>query len=157
MDVCPDYEDLFKIFNAHKIKYLIVGGQAAIYYTEPRYTKDMDVWVIQELNDPKKILGSLKNFGAPLKGVTIEDFKNKNIIIQIGVAPVRIDILLNVEGVSFSVAWKNRKRAKYGETPINLLNINDLIKSKKHAGRPQDMLDLEKLLDVKGLSKKRKV
>lgn len=113
MDVCRDYEDLFKIFNSHGVKYLLVGGQAVIYYTEPRYTKDIDVWVIPEMNDPKSVFAALHEFGAPLQDISAEDFKNKKLILQIGVAPVRIDILLNVEGVSFAKAWKNRKKTRY--------------------------------------------
>lgn len=145
MEVCPDYEDLFKIFNSHKIKFLVVGGQAVIFYTEPRYTKDVDVWVIPEMNKAEAVYTALKEFGAPLQNISVADFNNKNLIIQIGVAPVRIDIMLNIEGVNFDKAWKNRKRVLYGRTPINLIGKNDLIKVKKKAGRPQDLLDVDNL------------
>lgn len=149
MDVCPDYEDLFKVLNAHGIKYLVAGAQAVIYYTEPRYTKDLDVWVIPELNNSHHILKALGDFGAPLKGLSADEFKNRQLIIQIGVAPVRIDILLDIDGVDFKRAWKNRKRAHYGNTPINVMGVADLIRAKKAAGRPQDVIDLEKLVRVK--------
>lgn len=145
MEVCPDYEDLFKTLNSHKIKFLVVGGQAVIFYTEPRYTKDVDVWVIPEMNKAEVVYAALKEFGVPLKGISVEDFNNKNLIIQVGVAPVRIDIMLNVEGVNFDKAWKNRKRVLYGRTPINLIGKNDLIKVKKKAARPQDLLDVDNL------------
>lgn len=155
MDVCPDYEDLFKLFNDKGIKYLLAGGQAVIYYTEPRYTKDMDIWVIAELNHPEKLYNALREFGVPLKKITVEDLNNKKLIIQIGVAPVRIDLLLNIEGVHFKTAWKNRKRVKYGNTPINIMAIDDLIKAKRIAGRTQDILDLEKLQKVRKRSRKK--
>ena len=63
-DVCPDYEDLFKIFNSHGIKFLLVGGQAVIYYTEPRYTKDIDLWVIKEKNKAGSVYEALREFGV---------------------------------------------------------------------------------------------
>lgn len=148
MEVCPDYEDLFKIFNSHKIKFLVVGGQAVIFYTEPRYTKDVDVWVIPEINKAEVVYAALKEFGAPLKDISVEDFNNKNLIIQIGVAPVRIDIMLGMKGVNFDKAWKNRKRVLYGRTPINLIGKNDLIKVKKKAARPQDLLDVDNLKKI---------
>jgi len=149
VEVCPDYEDLFKIFNSHGIKYLLAGGQAVIYYTEPRYTKDIDVWVIPEINDSDAIFKALKEFGAPLTDVSREDFSNKELIIQIGLAPVRIDILFDIEGVTFGHAWKNRKRVRYGKTSIFIMGLNDLIRAKKKAGRAQDVLDLEKLQKIK--------
>lgn len=148
MEVCPDYEDLFKTFNSHKIKFLVVGGQAVIFYTEPRYTKDVDVWVIPELNKAEVVYAALKEFGAPLKDISVEDFNNKNLIIQIGVAPVRINIMLGIEGVDFDKAWKNRKRVLYGRTPINLIGKNDLIKVKRKAARPQDLLDVDNLKKI---------
>ena len=148
--VSQDYEDLFKILNAHKIKYLMVGAHAVMFYTEPRFTKDMDVWIPADLNDGERVYEALKAFGAPLKSIKPSDFKNPSTIFQIGVAPVRIDVLTHISGVSVENAWKNKIRSRYGKTPIYILGRFDLIKTKKAAGRPQDKLDLA------GLMRKRK-
>ena len=145
MDVISDYEDLFKVLNAYRIKYLLVGAYAVMYYTRPRFTKDIDVWIIPRLNDVYKIHEALKKFGAPLKGIKAEDFNKEDMILQIGVAPVRIDIMLDVRGVSCQAAWKNKKRIRYGKTPAYILGEKDLIMAKKKAGRPQDKIDLENL------------
>ena len=145
MHQSSDYEDLFKVLNGHKVKYLIVGAYAVIYYTEPRYTKDLDVWVFPDLNDHQKIYAALKKFGAPLQDITPEDFQNKKMIYQIGVAPVRIDIKMGVEGLDFKKAWKNRKKIVYGKTPVCVVGFKDLIQAKKKMGRPQDLLDIQKL------------
>lgn len=144
--VSQDYEDLFKVLNAHKIKYLVVGAHAVIFYTEPRFTKDMDIWIPGELNDSKEIYQALKSFGAPLKGISPADFKNKDMILQIGVAPVRIDILTHLEGIEASAAWKNKKKSRYGKTPICILGSSELIEAKKKADRSIDKIDLAKLL-----------
>jgi hypothetical protein len=145
MNVISDYEDLFKILNAEMIRYLVVGAYAVMYYSQPRYTKDIDVWIIPELNDVNKIYAALKKFGAPLRGVKPEDFNDKGMILQIGVAPVRIDILLNISGISPARAWKNKKRIRYGQTLVYTLAKDDLIAAKKRVGRPQDQLDIENL------------
>ncbi len=145
MDVCRDYEELFKILNGYKIRYLIVGAQAVIFYSEPRYTKDMDVWIPPELNKVESVFAALKEFGAPLQGLSPKDFKDKKIIYQIGVPPIRIDIMMGVPGISPKIAWRRKRRSKYGKTRIYLLDISDLIKAKKKAGRPQDKIDLENL------------
>ena len=142
-----DYEDLFSTLNAHKIKYLVVGAHAVMFYSEPRFTKDMDVWIPSVLNDVRKIHGALKAFGAPLRDVTPDDFADPKMILQIGVAPVRIDIMTELPGVSVAQAWKHKKRSRYGKTSIYLLGLDDLIQAKKAFGRPQDKLDLKKLLD----------
>jgi hypothetical protein len=144
--VSPDYEDLFSTLNAHKIKYLVVGAHAVVFYTEPRYTKDLDVWIPAALNDPQRVYDALKAFGAPLRRMTPKDFQDPMVMLQIGVAPVRIDILTDVLGVSAKAAWKHRKPSRYGSTSINVLGLEELIAAKKAANRPQDQLDLQKLL-----------
>ena len=147
MEISFDYEDLFKTLNAFKIKYLVVGGYAVMYHTEPRYTKDIDVWIIPEINDVNKVYQALTKYGAPLKSITPEDFKDKKMILQIGVAPVRVDIMIDVLGVSFRQAWENRLRTRYGNTPINVMGISDLIKSKQKTKRAQDKIDIGRLLE----------
>lgn len=147
MDVCLDYEELFKTLNAYKIRYLVVGGQAVIFHSEPRFTKDMDVWIPPDLNDPEIVYQALKEFGAPLLGVKPKDFTNKKMHYQIGVAPVRIDIMTDVRGTTAHRAWKKRRRGRYGKTQINVIDIYELIRAKKVPRRPQDMIDLAKLRD----------
>lgn len=144
--ISQDYEDLFSILNACKVKYLVVGAHAVAYYTEPRFTKDIDVWIPAILNDPQRVFRALRTFGAPLRGLTTKDFEDPTMILQIGVAPVRIDILVALPGVSAKEAWRHRRRTRYGKTPIAVLGLEELIKAKKAAGRPQDQLDLSKLM-----------
>ncbi len=147
MRVLSDYEDMFKILNAYRIKYLVIGAYAVMYYTKPMYTKDIGVCIIPELNDKAKVYEALKKFGAPLHGIRPEDFNNKQMILQIGVAPVRIDILMDIPGISSQSAWRHKKRICYGKTPIYVLGKKDLIAAKKKVGRPQDKIDLEYLKD----------
>ena len=143
--VSSDYEDLFKILNAHRVKYLVVGAHAVIYYTKPRFTKDIDVWIPPELNDSKNVYAALKKYGAPLRGISPRNFTDKGLIYQIGVAPVRIDIMMSVGGVSAKKAWKTREKSKYGKATISILSKENLIQAKEEAGRPGDLADLRKL------------
>lgn len=143
--VSPDYEDLFRVLNAYRVKYLVVGAHAVIYYTKPRFTKDIDVWISPELNDPKNVYAALKKYGAPLKDISSRNFSDKGLIYQIGVAPVRIDIMMSVGGISAEKAWKRRQKSKYGRAAISILSKEDLIQAKEEAGRPGDLMDLRKL------------
>jgi len=145
MEIKSDYEEILRIFNEYKVKYLIVGAYAVIYYTEPRYTKDIDIWVKPDKKNAVKVYQALKEFGAPLTKVSVEDFTNKDLIYQIGVAPVRVDIIMSLPEIDFDTAWKRRKRIRYGNILVNILNRNDLIKVKSKLKRPNDILDLEKL------------
>ena len=147
--VSPDYEELFSTFNAHKVKYLVVGAHAVAFHAQPRFTKDLDVWVPAELNDPQRIYDALKAYGAPLRGVAAEDFARAGTFLQIGVAPVRVDIMTEVPGLSAQEAWKQRVKTRYGNVSIYVLGRSDVIKAKQVSGRPQDKLDLAKLLKRK--------
>jgi len=155
MDVSPDFADLLKILNKDKVRYLIVGAYAAIYYTEPRYTKDLDIWVDSSLGNAQKVYNALNAFGAPLKDVTPEDFTSRTLFYQIGVAPVRVDIIAGLKGLEFKAAWKRRKRAKYGKVPISIIGVDDLIASKEASGRDGDIRDVKKLKRARRRIKKR--
>ena len=140
-----DFKDLFKILNEEHVDYLIVGAHAVIYYTEPRYTKDIDVWVAPTKDNAKRIWKALAQFGAPLANISIDDFTNEDLVYQIGLAPNRIDILMGISGIEFKEANKNRVESTYAGEKIYLLSKSDLIKAKRASNRKQDELDLEKL------------
>lgn len=147
MEVSPDYEELFRVLNAHKVRYLVVGAHAVIYYSEPRFTKDLGVWIPPSLNDSRRVYKALAAYGVPLRGVSIEDFSNPSFIFQIGVAPVRVDLLMHIAGVDPKLAWKHRQRSRYGKASVFILGLWELMQSKKSAGRPLDRIDLAVLKD----------
>jgi len=149
MEISRDFEELFKTLNTFRIRYLVVGSYALAYHERPRYTKDIDVLIPPGLNRPAAVFKALAKFGVPLKGLSVADFSDKSMVLQIGVAPVRIDIMLNLPGVPETSAWKSRKRSRYGKTPINILGLDALIAAKRKAGRPQDRVDLERLLQLR--------
>jgi hypothetical protein len=116
-----------------------------VFYTQPRFTKDLDVWIPTSLNDGKRIYDALKAYGAPLRDLTPRDFSEPGMMLQIGVAPVRVDIMTEVPGLIAEEAWKRRVKSRYGRASIHVLGLSELIKAKQASGRPQDILDLAKL------------
>lgn len=146
MDISYDYRDLFKVLNRYKVRYLVIGAYAVVFYTEPRFTKDLDIWVEPSEQNAKQLYRALTKFGAPLKGIALEDFTNEKMIYQIGIAPVRIDIMMGSSGLRFDRAWKNRKKSQYAGISINILGFKELIYSKRKTGRGQDLLDIKKLI-----------
>ncbi|MDP8246611.1 MAG: nucleotidyltransferase [Candidatus Tritonobacter lacicola] len=145
MGVNPDLRDLFKIFNEHGVEYLVVGAYAVIYYTFPRFTKDVDVWVNPTPENARRVFRALAKFGAPLVDVGETDFTDREMVYQIGVEPNRIDIMMGISSSEFPAAWSNRKRSTYGGIPICIIGREDLIQSKIAANRPQDVIDVENL------------
>ena len=101
MEINPDFQDLLQSLNEENAEYLIVGAYAVMFYTEPRFTKDLGIWINPTLENAQKIWRALLNFGAPLNDISLRDFYNKEMIYQIGIAPNRIDIIMDVAGVSF--------------------------------------------------------
>ena len=144
-----DYKDLLKLLNRHKVQYLIVGAYAVIYYAEPRYTKDMDIWVNPRIDNAQRVWKALKKFGAPLKGIQPEDFSKKGLVYQVGVAPIRVDIMMGIPGIEFAPAWKRRSFGSFEGVKVNIIGIDELIKNKKASNRKLDKVDLDSLLSNK--------
>ncbi len=139
------FTELLRRFNEHQVKYLVVGAYAVMKYTEPRYTKDLDIWVEPTSENAQCAFAALKEFGAPLTDVTPEDFTRTDLIFQLGLAPHRIDILMAVKGLEFAKAWERRVQASFESITMNVVCKEDLLISKEAAGRPQDLIDADAL------------
>jgi len=145
----PDFKELLRAFNERKAEYLIVGGYAVMKYTEPRFTKDLDVWIRNSPENAAKVYEALAEFGAPLQndGLVRGDFTSEDMTYQIGVAPVRIDILTRISGIRFADAWQNRVASTFFGVPVYFISLRDLIINKKAAGRSSDLEHLELFQD----------
>ncbi len=99
----PEFSELLNTFNEHEVKYLIVGAFAVMIYSEPRYTKDLDLWIEVSPDNASKVFAALRDFGAPLAGLTEKDFRGPG-FYQMGRPPGRIDVLMSLDGVDFESA-----------------------------------------------------
>jgi hypothetical protein len=153
--VNSDFLDLLRCLNSSKVRYLVAGGYAVMKYTEPRYTKHLNIWVEPTIQNSKRLFKALLAFGAPLEQVAPTDFSEPGVLFIMGLAPSRFDILTRIKGVRFKTAWSRRTIVKVGRTAISFISIDDLIKSKLAAGRPQDLLDVKSLRTAKSLTKGR--
>lgn len=150
-----DFKDFLRALNSSGAKYLIIGGHAFSVYTEPRTTKDLDVFIRSDLENAKAVFQALAKFGAPLQDMSESDFTDGT-TFQIGQPPDRIDILQRIDGVAFDEAWLNRVEGKIdGEVPAFVISRDDLIRNKLASGREQDLLDV-KALRAAELATKRK-
>ncbi len=140
-----DFKDLLAALNDAGAEYLVVGGYAVGKHTEPRYTKDLDVWINNSFENAGLVLAALAAYGAPVKGATPEDFAGKDKFFQIGVEPVRIDVISDLRGVEFSECWTNRVVADVDGLPVNFISLPDLIRNKELVGRPRDLRHVREL------------
>lgn len=133
-----------QLLNEFEVEYLIVGGFAVMKYGEPRYTKDLDVWVHNSAQNCLRVVGALKKFGAPLEhdGITSETFSEKQVVYQIGIAPVRVDILTEITGVEFPDTWRKRVASTFFGVPVNFISLDDLVANEQALGRSSDLKDL---------------
>ena len=148
MGVNSDFRELFSDFSDAEVRYMIVGGYAVIHHTEPRYTKDIDLWVEPTADNGARVLAALTRFGAPTDRLTLDDLTNPDLIYQIGIEPNRIDILMGIQGLQFSDAFERSVETTYGDVAIRVLGLEDLLRAKRTAGRDQDLLDAKRLEDV---------
>lgn len=147
----PDFKELLKLFVKHKIRYLIVGGYAVMKYSEPRFTKDLDVFVATDQENAKSVYSALKEFGAPLKNLSSDDFAHEGYFYQMGRPPLRVDIMMSIPGIEFDVAWKNREVVELSDIKLFFISRSDLIRAKEASGRPQDKIDIERLKEAERL------
>lgn len=148
MSVNSDFKELLRIFNDYSVKYLVVGGYAVIKYAEPRYTKDIDLWISAERDNAIAVYQALRAFGAPLAGLTTDDFAREGYFYQMGVAPVRVDILMSIPGLKFKEAWERREVVDFDGVMMSFISKQDLITSKIASGRPQDLIDAQLLKEA---------
>lgn len=145
MFVNSDFSDLLRIFNDHNVRYLVIGGYAVVQYAEPRFTKDLDVLISTDTENADAVYNSLKDFGAPLAGLTTKDFSEEGFFFQMGVPPVRVDVLMGIPGIKFDECWNRRMEVDFDGLNVIFISKQDLIVSKRAAGRPQDLMDADLL------------
>ncbi len=149
MFVNSDFTDLLNLFNDNHVKYLVIGGYAIIQHAEPRYTKDLDLWISTDRLNAVAVYKSLREFGAPLTDLTEVDFSEEGYFYQMGVPPMRVDILMGIPGIAFEQAWENRIEVEFDNLLVPFISREDLITAKRASGRPQDLIDADLLSQAK--------
>ena len=145
MNIQPDFEDFLKLLEGHRVEYMIVGGYAVAFHGFPRFTKDIDIFFAATDENVNRLHESLVAFGFPTESVPIDALLTPGNVIVIGVAPVRIDLVNTIEGVTFDSAKQNIVRGRYGSIEVSFIGREDLICNKKSTSRVKDKADVEEL------------
>jgi hypothetical protein len=141
----PDFLDMLRALLEAEVRFLIVGAYALNVHTKPRATGDLDIWIEPVPENGPRVMRALKAFGAPLHEISEADFAKPGLTFQIGIPPVRIDLLTQVTALEFSEAWQDRVEHQMGPYVVGFLGKKSLIKNKRAIGRHKDLADLESL------------
>jgi hypothetical protein len=144
------YRDILAELSAAGADYLLIGAFALASYIEPRATGDIDLWVRPDPENARRVWNALAAFGAPIGNLTAEDFAKPGLVFQIGVAPVRIDILTKIDGVDFDEAWPERERLNFEGVVVPVISRRHLVINKQATGRPKDLADVAMLQEAQG-------
>ena len=145
MEIQKDFKELLELFNSHKVEYLIVGAYALAFHGAPRFTGDIDLLVKADSQNAKRILSALEEFGFGSLELSEVDFTSPNNVIQLGISPVRVDIMTSLTGVDWEKARVNMMQCNYGSIPAYFISKADFITNKRALGRKKDLADLEAL------------
>lgn len=145
MEIQKDFKELLELLNAHKVEYLVVGGYALAFHGAPRFTGDIDIFIKPESENAKRILIALGEFGFGSMNLSESDFTSPKNVIQLGVPPVRVDIMTSLTGVSWQDAQAGKVAGNYGDTLVYFISKKDFIANKMALGRKKDLADLEAL------------
>ena len=140
-----DYIDMLKCLNKAGVDYILVGGWAVNMYGYIRATVDLDIWILADAGNAKKVYAAVAEFGAPVSEMKPEEFAQYGMIFQIGVAPCRVDIISKISGVSYADAVARAVSKTIDGIPVRIISLEDLIANKKASGRAKDLADVEVL------------
>jgi predicted nucleotidyltransferase len=149
-----DTESLLKLLKEHKVDFVIIGATAFPIYGYARSTLDIDIFMRPDMSNAERVWHALKEFGYDVTDITVEDLLKKKILIR--QYAVETDVHPFVRGVSFEEVWKNKVRAKFGDTFVYFASLDDLIKMKRAAGRTKDLEDIKHLQKIRKIKYRKK-
>ena len=140
-----DFQDFLRLLNANAIRYVVIGGYAVAYHGYVRYTGDLDIFVELSENNAAKLVCALREFGFALPQLKPALFLRKGRIVRLGCEPMRLEILNEIDGVSFEECYRRRCRSGVGNLRINFISLPQLLRNKRASGRQKDLADVEAL------------
>ena len=140
-----DLREFIELLNSRKVEYVVVGGYAVAFHGYPRFTGDIDFFVRPTVENGSRLVEVLGAFGFGSLGIDPAIFAAPKKVVQLGRPPNRIDLITGIDGIDFEEAWQSRVPANLAGVPVSFLGRDALVRNKRAAARPKDLLDLEKL------------
>ena len=145
MNTHPDFEELLRLLEENGVDYMIVGGYAVAFHGHPRFTKDIDVFFDSTEDNVSRLRKALNTFGFAEEDLPVEPFLAKGNVLTFGVVPTRVDLINDIDGVTYEEARANVVRGRYGNVEVTFIGLSDLVRNKKATPRAQDKVDVDEL------------
>jgi hypothetical protein len=145
MSTHPHFEEFLRLLERNRVDYMIVGGYAVAFHGWPRFTGDIDVFYDAVPLNIRRLKKTLLDFGFPKQDIPESVFHTKGEMLTFGVPPVRVDLMNDIDGISFEDAKQNVVRGKYGKVEVNFIGLDGLLRNKRATNRAKDRADIEEL------------
>ena len=144
MKIHPDFSDFIAALNKNKVEYVIIGSFALAFHGCLRATGDIGFWILPTPQNTKALLNALNDFGFQELEISEDDLLSGK-IIQLGYPPVRIDLVMTLDGLTQEEIWKSRETGKFGDHNVFYLGRDAFVRNKQVLDRHKDLADLELL------------
>jgi hypothetical protein len=145
IELPPDFKEFLRLLNCHHVDYLIIGGFAVGFHGYPRSTSDIDIWISKSPENVIRVVDAIREFGFDTPNLTPELFLQQRKIVRMGHPPVRIEVMNDIDGVSYEECRSGRVMAEFDGIPVHVIGLADLRQNKRVSARPKDLDDLHQL------------
>jgi len=139
-----DFKEFIELLNRNNVRYIVIGGYAVVYHGYVRSTNDIDIWIDIRRDNIKNLIRVLDEFGFSSLNIKESDFL-PNQIIQLGYPPNRIDLITTPAGIEFETCYASKEQVTIDDIVLNIIDLANLIKTKKASNRPRDLADIDEL------------
>jgi hypothetical protein len=148
LDLAPDFSEFCELLSDHNVEFVVVGAHALAFHGAPRFTGDLDILVRPTLDNGRRLLSAIAAFGFPTTALTPDDVVAGNKVVEMGVVPVQIHVMSQIDGVTWEDVWHSRAAGTLGSRTVAFIGLDAYLRNKRAAGRPKDLADIESLRDV---------
>jgi predicted nucleotidyltransferase len=145
IELPPDFKEFLRLLNSHGVDYLVIGGFAVGFHGYPRSTSDIDIWISKAPENVVRVVAAIREFGFDTPNLTPELFQQQRKIVRMGHPPVRIEVMNEIDGVTFDECCARRVNTDFDGIPVDVIGLADLRRNKIASGRPKDLDDLQQL------------
>lgn len=145
IELPPDFKEFLRLLNCHTVDYLVIGGFAVGFHGYPRATSDIDIWISKSPENVIRVVAAIREFGFDTPNLTPELFLQQRKIVRMGHPPVRIEVMNEIDGVTFEDCRSGRVLTEFDGISVHVIGLADLRRNKTASARPKDLDDLQQL------------
>ena len=145
IELPPDFKEFLRLLNCHTVDYLVIGGFAVGFHGYPRATSDIDIWISKSPENVIRVVAAIREFGFDTPNLTPELFLQQRKIVRMGHPPVRIEVMNEIDGVTFEDCRSGRVLTEFDGISVHVIGLTDLRRNKTASARPKDLDDLQQL------------